>query len=158
MGHELVTVSAWAESWARAWAAAWMETYLAICSCAAAAVGKDCPCTTTTTASRPRTVSRPSGFTYELVGLGVTAGSIFEIVVHNTTGEPIVLEVPGGTVFRPSSPDHQRMIVADDERLTVPAGQTAQVPLQATPGLRKTAAARHNARHARHRTCARRRA
>lgn len=122
--------NSWTESWAYAWARAWAEAYALACSRAAAVACAQCPPCTTTTTTRPRTVSRPSGFTYSLIGLGVTAGSIFEIVVHNTTGEPIVVEVPAGTVFRPGDPDHQRMIISDDHSLTVPPNQTAQAPLQ----------------------------
>ncbi len=123
-------VSKWSESWAVAWATAWAETYRVYCRRAAAEVCKECPCTTTTTTGRPRTVGRPDGFTPTLVGLGVTAGSIFQIVVHNTTGEQIVVEVPAGTVFKPSDPEHQRMVISEDQRLTVPPNQSAQAPLQ----------------------------
>jgi hypothetical protein len=121
-------VNSWTASWAYAWAHAWAEAYALACSRAAAVACAQCPpCTTTT---RPRTVSRPSGFTYGLIGLGVTAGSIFEIVVQNTTGEQIVVEVPAGTVFKPADPEHQRMVTSDDQRLTVPPNQTTQAPLQ----------------------------
>lgn len=122
-------VNSWTHSWAYAWATAWSQAYALACSRAAAVACAQCPpCTTTTT--RPRTVSRPSGFTYTLIGLGLTAGSVFEIVIHNTTGETIVVEVPAGTVFRPADPDHQRMVIADNQTLTVPPNQTAQAPLQ----------------------------
>ncbi|MBI3670473.1 MAG: hypothetical protein HY237_11915 [Acidobacteria bacterium] len=124
-------VNSWTESWAYAWARAWAEAYALACSRAAAVACAQCPpCTTTTTTGRPRTIERPSGFTYTLVGLGVTAGSIIQIVVRNTTGEPIVVEVPAGTVFKPSDPQHQRMVISEDQRVTVPSNQTTQAPLQ----------------------------
>ena len=124
-------VNAWTESWAYAWARAWAETYALACSAAAAEACAKCPpCTTTTTGTRPRTVSQPSGFNYTLVGLGLTAGSIFEIVVRNTTPEEIIVQVPAGTVFKPSDPGYQRMIVSDDHNVTVPPNQTTQTPLQ----------------------------
>ena len=123
-------VNSWTQSWAYAWASAWAETYALACSGAAAEACAKCPPCTTITTTRPRTVSQPSGFTYTLVGLGVTAGSIFEIAVHNTTSELIVVEVRAGTGFRPGDPEHQRMIISDDQSLTVPPNQTAQAPLQ----------------------------
>lgn len=133
-------VHAWTESWATAWTYTWARVYAVMCSRAAAAVCAECPCPTpgttttgrpgTTTTDRPRTIAQPRGFNYTLVGLGVTAGSIFEIVVRNTSGEPIVVEVPGGTVFRPDNPDYQRMITADDRNVPVEPNQTARAPLE----------------------------
>ncbi|GEM_PF-2820468 len=122
-------VNAWTERWAYDWAEAWSHAYALACSRAAAVACAQCPvCTGTQT--RPRTVSRPTGFTYVLVGLGVTAGRVFEIIVHNTTGETIVVEVPAGTVFRPGDPDHQGIVIADGQTVTVAPNQSAQAPLQ----------------------------
>jgi len=126
-----IWVSSWAQQWANAWAYAWMETYIQVCSRAAAAVCKTCPCTTTTgqTGERPHTVSRPTGFTYTLVGLGVNAGTIFEFVVTNTTDQPIVVEIPAGTVFKPDQPTVQREVTDQPQTVAAAPQQTAQTPL-----------------------------
>ena len=124
-------VSAWTESWASAWTATWAHTFALMCSRAAAIACAECPpCTTQTISLPPRTISRPTGFTYTLAGLGVTAGAIFQIAVHNTTDQPIVVEVPAGTVFSPDNPGSQRMVTSDDQRVPVEPNQTAQAPLQ----------------------------
>jgi hypothetical protein len=123
----------WSYAWASSWAYDWMETYILICSRAAAAVCKTCPCTTTTTPGttqeRPRTVSRPTGFTYTLVGLGVTSGTVFIINVTNETGQTITVEVPAGTVFSPNNPDNQRVAIAETSTTQVQPNQSAQSPL-----------------------------
>jgi len=124
-------VSTWSEAWAAKWVESWSRAYARLCARAAAVACAQCPtCTTTTgTGTRPRTVSQPRGFTWTLVGLGVTAGNIFEIIVRNQTGEPISVEVPGGTVFKPSNPDYQRMITDNPQRVDLAPNQTAQAPL-----------------------------
>ena len=125
-------VSTWTEAWAAKWVESWSRAYARLCARAAAVACAQCPtCTTTTTGTgtRPRTVSQPRGFTWTLVGLGVTAGNIFEIIVRSQTGEPIVVEIPSGTVFKPSNPDYQRMITDNPQRVDVGPNQTAQAPL-----------------------------
>jgi hypothetical protein len=127
----------WAADWASSWAYDWMEAYISICAQAAAAVCKTCPCTTTpgtsttpgTTQERPRTVTRPTGFTYTLTGLGVNSGTIFVITVSNQTDQPLVVEVPAGTVFIPSDPADQRTIIDKTEDTPVAPNQSAQSPL-----------------------------
>lgn len=124
-------VSAWTESWASAWTATWAHTFALMCSRDAAIACAECPpCTTQTVSLPPRTISRPTGFTYTLAGLGVTAGAIFQIAVHNTTDQPILVEVPAGTVFSPNNPGSQRMVISDDQQVPVQPNQTAQAPLQ----------------------------
>jgi hypothetical protein len=126
--------TSWASQWASSWAEDWMETYILICARAAAAVCKTCPCTTqtpgtTTTGERPRTITKPTGFTYTLIGLGVNSGTVFIIQFTNETGETITVEVPGGTVFVPSNPGVQRVLIAQTSETQVPPNQSAQSPL-----------------------------
>ena len=80
-------------------------------------------------AKEPHTVSRPTGFTYTLVGLGVNAGTIFEFVVTNTTDQPIVVEIPAGTVFKPDQPTVQREVTDQPQTVAAAPQQTAQTPL-----------------------------
>jgi len=127
-------VSRWAAQYAEDYAIDWANAAKKFCAKEAATVCAECkPCTTTTTGTtgeRPKTVSKPTGFGYTLVGLGVTSGTVFQIAVQNTTSEPIVVEVPAGSVFVPSDPESQRVMIAEDQRVSVPANQTAQAPLQ----------------------------
>ena len=150
-------VSTWASAWAADWAEQWVETYIEMCSQAAAAVCAECPpCESEEERAGeqpgqdefgipgpddfglsqpeekqepPRTISRPQGFTYSLVGLGVTAGNIFRIAVTNETDKPIMVTIPAGTVFEPDNPDDQRMLISHSIRVHVPAKGTTQAPL-----------------------------
>jgi len=118
-------VSAWSEAWASSWIAAWARAYAMLCSRAAAAVCVECRCTTTT-----GTIGRPRGFTWTLTGLGVSAGTIFQIAVQNQTSDPLVVQVPAGTVFKPSNPEYQRTITAGDQNIEVPPNQTTKAPVE----------------------------
>ncbi|MGO9641482.1 MAG: hypothetical protein ACLP1Y_09290 [Candidatus Acidiferrales bacterium] len=148
VSYASVWVSAWASAWAADWAEQWVETYIEMCSQAAAAVCAECPPCEEEWAGEqpgqedygwpeqpqdeeepPRTISRPQGFTYALVGLGVTAGNIFRIVVTNGTGKPIIVTIPGGTLFEPDNPDDQRMEISQPVRVHIPANGSAQAPL-----------------------------
>jgi hypothetical protein len=124
----------WANDWAFDWAWDWYTTYILVCARAAAAVCVECPCTTTTpstgtTQERPRTVTRPVGFTYTLVGLGVNSGTIFIITVTNQTGQAISVEIPAGTVFIPNNPDNQREVIDKTQTVDVAPNGSAQAPL-----------------------------
>lgn len=132
-------ISTWSSSWANSWAYNWMATYIAICSRASAAVCKTCPCTTGTgtqertptgtTGERPRTVSKPTGFTYVLIGLGVNSGTVFRIVVTNETGQTYAVEIPAGTVFVPDNPDVQRVITDQPTEVQTTPNGTSEAPL-----------------------------
>jgi hypothetical protein len=141
-------VDTWATAWAADWAEQWIDTYIEMCSEAAAAVCAECPpCEEEWSGEQPgqedygwpeqpqeeeeppRTISRPQGFTYTLVGLGVTAGNVFGIIVTNGTDKPIIVEIPGGTVFEPDNPDDQREEISQPVRIHTPANGTAQAPL-----------------------------
>jgi len=141
-------VSTWATDWAADWAEDWIDTYIEMCSQAAASVCAECPpCEEEWSGEQPgqedygwpeqpqdeeeppETISHPQRFTYTLVGLGVTAGNIFGIVVTNETAKPIIVEIPGGTVFEPDSPDDQREEISQPVRIHVPANGKAQAPL-----------------------------
>jgi hypothetical protein len=149
VAYASVWVSTWAQAWAADWAEQWVETYIEMCSQAAAAVCAECPpCEEEEHAGEqpgqddygwpdqpepeddtPRTISRPQGFTYTLVGLGVTAGNVFQIAVTNETGKAIIVTIPGGTVFEPDNPDDQREEISEPIRVYVPAKGTTQAPL-----------------------------
>ena len=141
-------VNAWAEAWAADWAEDWIDTYIEMCSEAAAAVCAECPPCEDEWAGEqpgqedygwpeqpqeeeepPQTISRPRSFTYTLVGLGVTAGNIFGLVVTNDSDKPIIVEIPGGTVFEPDDPDDQSMEISQPVRIHVRANSKAQAPL-----------------------------
>jgi hypothetical protein len=116
-------VSTWASRWAYAWATTWAETYVNICSKAAAAACAQCPCPT------GRTVSRPTGFTYTLVGLGVSVGQILEITFTSQGNDSMLIEVPGGTVFIPNDPDYQRVVTDHQQLAQLAPGQNTRIPL-----------------------------
>jgi len=136
--YTTTTASAWVSKWAAKYASDyaidWADAAKKFCAKEAATVCAECkPCTTTTTGttgSRPKTVSRPKDVHYKLGGLGVTSGTVFQIAVENTTSEPMEVEVPAGSVLVPSDPSSQRVMIAEDQHLSVPANQTAQAPLQ----------------------------
>jgi hypothetical protein len=143
-------VYSWSNAWAYSWAEAWVEAYKVICARASAAVCKTCPCTTTTpgttgerqpgttgertptpgtTGERPRTVGKPTGFSYVLIGLGVNSGTVFRILVTNQTGESFVVEIPAGTVFSPDNPEVQRVVIDKTSNVQAPANGTSEAPL-----------------------------
>jgi len=142
-------VDAWAQSWAADWATNWIDTYIAMCSQAAAAACVECPpCDEEESGEQPsqedagwppqpdtdeeeppQTISKPQGFTYTMVGLGVTAGNVFRMIITNETAKPIVVYVPAGTVFDPDDSADQREEMSTSVRIHVPANGTAQAPL-----------------------------
>ena len=148
-------VNTWAQAWAADWAEQWIETYIEMCSQAAAQVCAECPPCDEEEAGEqpgqdeygipgpndngldlpedekrePHTVSKPQGFRYTLVGLGVTAGNVFRIAVTNDTPKAIIVTIPGGTVFEPDNPDDQREEIYQPVRLYVPSNGTTQAPL-----------------------------
>jgi hypothetical protein len=136
--YTTTTASAWVSKWAAKYASDyaidWADAAKKFCAKEAATVCAECkPCTTTTTGttgSRPKTVSRPKDVHYKLGGLGITSGTVFQIAVENTTSEPMEVEVPAGSVLVPSDPSSQRVMIAEDQHLSVPPNQTAQAPLQ----------------------------
>ncbi len=126
-------VNTWTQSWAYAWAEAWARAYAMMCSRAAAAACVDCrPCVPTIG------VTRASSIGYVITGAGVTAGTIFTIGLRNSTSEPVKVGIPGGTLFQPSTPDHQRMITDLDREVEVPPNGSATLPITGyclDPGL-----------------------
>ncbi|MGC2420515.1 MAG: hypothetical protein WA405_02580 [Candidatus Acidiferrales bacterium] len=141
-------VSTWATAWAADWAEDWIDTYIEMCSEAAASVCAECPPCEDEWAGEqpgqedygwpeqpqdeeepPETITNPKSFTYTLVGLGVTAGNIFGMVVTNENDKPVIVEIPGGTVFEPDDPEDQREEISQPVRIHVPANGKAQAPL-----------------------------
>jgi hypothetical protein len=59
----------------------------------------------------------------------VTSGTVFVINVTNQTGETLTVEVPAGTVFTPSNPDIQRVVIGQTSETEVPPNQSVQSPL-----------------------------
>jgi len=149
VAYAVAWTDTWEADWAADWASQWVDTYIEMCSEAAAAVCAECPpCEDEWAGEQPgqedfgwpdqpgqdeeyplQPVSKPEGFTYTLVGLGVTAGNVFGMIVTNETDKPIIVEVPGGTVFEPDNPDDQREEISQPVRIHIPANGTAQAPL-----------------------------
>ena len=130
---EAWTIS-WQSDWAYDWAFDWYNAYILICAKAAAAVCVECPCTTTTptpgrTQERPRTISRPVGFSYILISLGVNSGTVFRILITNETDQAITVEIPAGTVFKPNNPLNQRVVIDQTQTVAVEPHGSEQAPL-----------------------------